>query len=671
MIMPGDTINVRAFRHLDIEQLRSAKLVTCDLFDTLIFRLCSKPSDVFHEVAIRMIRDGALPNDSDPLEFTSQRIYAENKARRKYATSECTFEDIAYEMAKVCDPETLMRYELQVEKDYCILNEELTTNLIELNQSGKKIGIISDTYHSEKTLYLLLKSVRFPTKILTLILSSSVVQANKATGELFKKALHHFGVPFSQWVHIGDNPVADTFNFQKFGGMPCYIPQRAYLEDILTREKVLKADGDECASLETMRELSARRAVAVEKELKQYFITGASIFGPAMARFGDWCVDQCKRNEIQKVLVCMREAETFLPLLKFAAQSAESALEVLPFYVSRESTCRAFLFPLDFEKLYRLLKAKRQPHSIRQLLTWLKVDPDRYANLLNLDDIDTPLQANSPVILSLSKAIIDSEECYNSLTEVAIKSRDSFLAYFNALCNQGQRVAVVDLGFSGSTQEFIEEILQGVSSNIRVFGMYFSLNKEAAKHSLKGRSVSSYLGKLGMQREMLHVALHPEILEQTLISATGSVLGYKNGQPFQEDFIPQHEQVRRTEAARKGIFEFVKMWHKFKLKLKASGSELSQQAYMAIDRRNAIILQRLFSYPLQSEADAFGKLYHDDNFGSPTGGTICSADDLSYLREIGYDSLLQSKSYWPQGVFHIHDDKYPNSAFYYLYCMDN
>ena len=662
---------LRAFRNVDMGQLRQAELVTCDLFDTLLFRCCAKPSDVFHATALRMMRGGALPQDCDPLAFAAQRIYAENIARSKNPARECSFEDIAREMAKVCDPEALMQHEMQTEMEYCLLNEELTSHLQALHKEGKKIAVISDIYHSVRALSLLLRGAGFPIGILSGIFSSSVEQASKADGRLFTRVSRHFGIPASRWVHIGDNPYADALNFQKIGGTAVFIPQRAYLEEILHREKLVKADDDECASLETMRELAARRAVAVEAELRPYFIAGASVFGPAVSRFGDWCIEQCRRNGVQKALVCTREAETFFPLLKAAARNAASELEILPFYVSRESVCRAFLHPLDAGKLYRLLTAKRQPHSIRQLLAWLKLNPERCAGILGLDDMDTPLPAGSPAVLSLSRALAASEECAALLAGVAQQDRDSFLTYFGGLCGASERVALVDLGFAGTTQEFIEEILRGVASAIRIFGLYFCLNRHAAKHALLGEHASGYLGRIGMQdRETRLMAKHPEILEQTLISTAGSVLGYENGQPALEKVIPLYAQARRTEAARKGIFTFMELWHQFRRKLTAAGSDLTPQAYRSIDARNAVILQRLFLHPLQSEAAAFGALRHDDNFGATTGGMICSDADVSRLAERGYAALAQSRCYWPQGVFHLRDGNAADAAFSYLRDMN-
>jgi hypothetical protein len=391
-----------------------------------------------------------------------------------------------------------------------------------------------------------------------------------------------------------------------------------------------------------------------------------------MARFGDWCIEQCRRNGIKKVLACTREAETFVPLLKTAIRGEDTPLEVIPFYVSREAICRAFLFPLNFPKLYRILTVKRKPHSIRQLLAWLKMDPENCAKILTIDDMDTPLPAASPTIYGLCRAILASEECATLLAKVAIKAREEFLSYFNGICWPGEHVAVMDLGFAGTTQGFIEEILREVSSTVRISGLYFCLNQAAASHALKDEDVSSYLGRLGMQlRETMLMTRHPEIFEQSLIGPGGTVLGYENGQPILERVIPGYSQVIRTAAVRRGIFAFQEKWHQFKAKLRASGSKLSPQAYLDMDSRNAVILQRLFQHPLKSEADAFGQLHHDDNFGSKTGGTICSDVDFVDLSEHGYEALVrQGKCYWPLGVYHSQNGEIPNIAFLYFSQMN-
>jgi hypothetical protein len=156
-------------------------------------------------------------------------------------------------------------------------------------------------------------------------------------------------------------------------------------------------------------------------------------------------------------------------------------------------------------------------------------------------------------------------------------------------------------------------------------------------------------------------------LEQSLIGSSGTVLGYENGRPILESVIPHYAQVKRTEAVRKGIFAFQAKWLQFKAKLKETGRVLSAQAYLDIDSRNAVILQRLFLHPLKAEAEAFGQLRHDDNFGSKTGGIICADADLAALHKHGYESIAsQSTCYWPQGVYHMLNSNVSNMAFSYF-----
>ena len=77
-------------------------LLSLDIFDTLLFRTCANPSDVFVLVAEKAHRMGCLKASITPAAFKEMRIRAENKARDRQAAvtgfGEVTLELIYAEM---------------------------------------------------------------------------------------------------------------------------------------------------------------------------------------------------------------------------------------------------------------------------------------------------------------------------------------------------------------------------------------------------------------------------------------------------------------------------------------------------------------------------------------------------------------------------------------------
>jgi FMN phosphatase YigB (HAD superfamily) len=653
----------------DIIQLynNDIDLVSCDLFDTLLFRVCPRPESLFKEVAIRMIDKGVLNSSIEPLDFSSLRMLAERRARWKKKTFECTFSEISMEMGNICNADVLLQYELQAEADYCYLNVDLASILYDIWSKGKKIAVISDTYHSARSLSFLLKNANFDVKILSLLLSSSDEQANKVTGALFKKALSKLNIPVSRWAHIGDNPIADFGRVNKMGGKSIFIRKRGVIHNILLREKILQPDDEESASLESLRELCGRNSVNVEQPLQSFYLAGATLFGPPLARYADWCVERCLGLKIRKILVCMREAETLLPLLRSA--DVEKKLSIEPFYVSRESVSLAAISTLTPGLLTSLFMSKRKERTYRQHLQWLKLDPETAAGFLGLSDLDRI--AGKKELPDFSRAILAVPEWRKQLKEVIGKARAQFLSYFLPLAGDERNVALADIGFRGTCQASINGILANAQTNVRVFGLYFCLNSGASAHLLDGNYAAGYLGRLGMDRAATAgFTAHPEILEQSVNCNCGTTLSYNDGRPVLERYLPAYDQVRKAETVRAGIFAFQRLWLDVKAHITRNGRDLSASSYRDIDRRNAVIIRRLFCHPLQSGAQALGSFYHDDNFGTNTGGLVCSTADENILLAEGYENLSkQGKCYWPAGVFHkIHADT-ADFAFGYFQTM--
>ena len=80
-------------RKLEARLLVSAgrpRVVSFDFFDTLIFRLCAEPSDLFVEIGRQLAERGLLRSEMSPAAFRTVRLTAEAKAREAVArTGRC------------------------------------------------------------------------------------------------------------------------------------------------------------------------------------------------------------------------------------------------------------------------------------------------------------------------------------------------------------------------------------------------------------------------------------------------------------------------------------------------------------------------------------------------------------------------------------------------------
>ena len=84
-ISPTDLFLWEKDRYLSVlaGQLQDIRLLSLDIFDTLLFRTCANPSDVFSTMAMQAHHNGSLKTHVSPEAFKEMRIRAEHKARAK------------------------------------------------------------------------------------------------------------------------------------------------------------------------------------------------------------------------------------------------------------------------------------------------------------------------------------------------------------------------------------------------------------------------------------------------------------------------------------------------------------------------------------------------------------------------------------------------------------
>lgn len=194
-----DHLSQENYHHL-IDQ---HEVVSFDIFDTLLYRTVSKPTDVFTRM------EPFVKENCGISRFHERRIQAEQEARSRTRMEDVTiFEiysamDIAPELAR-----KLIDYERETE--FAILRRDNTmAELLEYSMSaGKKVLILSDMYQSSAFLKEALSRARL-TGYKTLYVSSEE-KLTKASGNLFRKVAEKEGISnLRGWLHFGDNPYSD------------------------------------------------------------------------------------------------------------------------------------------------------------------------------------------------------------------------------------------------------------------------------------------------------------------------------------------------------------------------------------------------------------------------------------------------------------------------------
>lgn len=209
---PESALSLRETPEKLAKMLSEYDAVSFDIFDTLIFRPFSKPSDLFHIA-------GA---EAGLLNFAQTREYCERKAREKKFKSEKTYEididDIYEYMGEYAGTSYLQakEKELEAEAELCYANPYLKRVWQLLRETGVKIYVISDMYLKREFLEEILRKNGF--EGYERLIVSNECKSSKFDGKLYEIAKTYMGE--GKHAHVGDNEKSDVINGRAHGFFP-------------------------------------------------------------------------------------------------------------------------------------------------------------------------------------------------------------------------------------------------------------------------------------------------------------------------------------------------------------------------------------------------------------------------------------------------------------------
>lgn len=203
-------LSFRESPELFAKRLAAYDVISFDIFDTMIFRSFSAPTDMFYLIGEKL----------NHLDFERIRRFAEEQARQKCyqrtGSYEVTLEEIYEELNRQSGipKEEGMQAEIETEMDFCYANPYMLQVYQHLKKAGKNIICTSDMYLPEKVLQSLMKKCGY-TEIDRCFISCEY-HAAKNDGMLYRLIKQKFGKE-KTYVHVGDNPESDIIQARKQG----------------------------------------------------------------------------------------------------------------------------------------------------------------------------------------------------------------------------------------------------------------------------------------------------------------------------------------------------------------------------------------------------------------------------------------------------------------------
>jgi len=309
------------------------KILSFDIFDTLILRRVKRPCDIF---GVLFERNRAYLDTYFSCEgWVKFRQEIESAARAK--KPEANINDIYYEGREYIPSVSFMiEQEFMCECDACILNDEIAREIIKAKQQGYKVILISDMYWPMEYICRLLSSCGFNLKLDGIYISCDYGES-KANGKLFDVIMQKLDLLPGEIYHTGDNiysdyinPVskginAELYNLSSFSEI--YFPFLEMEERHCDRFNILP-----------VRLMTGMKGYSQDE---YWYIIGAMIYAPFVVGALEFVIDTAMSEKIGRIFPFMREGEFFSEILEMLIRNRNVPLSVKELYVSRSALKKA------------------------------------------------------------------------------------------------------------------------------------------------------------------------------------------------------------------------------------------------------------------------------------------------------------------------------------------
>lgn len=599
----------------------TVKLLSLDCFDTLLWRDCHAPRDLFD----------ALP------ETTSlQRQWAEMRARTaemaQHRRNEVTIADIYRQLfpnAGRAVIEAAIAAELEAEARHCFAFQPTVELMREAKRRGIGVIIVSDTYLDAEQLRTLISRAagKDVAALIDRIFCSSRYGRSKGEG-LYQDVLKALKRAPDTILHIGDNAAADV------GGVAPLGVQTLHLRQFLpATEQRLRLESAVSAMLQprlpgTIGAQQPHRAAlaAVEPQIEDDAeALGFSVLGPVLHAFERWLQQeaealQAERGGTVHWLFMMRDG-------------------LLPMRVHQASGHAAPGHPVEISRFTATAAAMTSEAAVERYLQFdLGNDLDAAARQLLLPAPEAKLLLRSlPKEAGRIGAFLREIRKPTRMKQIQ-KSAKAFserlVAHVRSLVDPqpGDTLMLIDLGYNGSVQNQIDPLLTK-QFNVHVAGRYLLLREQFCS----GYDKKGLLDESSHDVQMLEtLSQNVAVLEQICTAAQGSAVDYRaDGRTICQTNSIKGRQSQTRERIQAGTVRFEREQAAMRLR----GSPIDELSLWR--SAAAATLTRLMYLPLPHELTVLNGFEHDVNMG--LGDTVALFDQEIARRGLRRRGLFYMK----------------------------
>ena len=648
-----------------LPQIKEVKIISVDIFDTLLLRAVSKPIDLFELIWREAEKRDIARISMYPKEYMKFRVEMERRARLNAVNREVNLDDI-YQMYPdyITDNlDALKNLEVEFEKKYCYANPIVLSWLEDAKQQGCKIVLVSDMYLKSGEIKEILQWNSVEGSLFDDVIVSNEYSCNKQNGELFDILFEKYpSIQPNEILHIGDNKNADYEQPLKRGMQAFHykaVPEA--MNSIFDYEKIRHNVPQ--PGILSLRKV-AMYDTGYDGDERVAYELGSAVTGPVLSLYVSWVCKRLAKLGIRRIYPLMREGYLLGELLKNEAMVKGYDLEVHPIYVSRKVTYIPSIQRVNREEIENMIGARNL--TIRESLHLMGLEEDDFAEIAEYFDVKHKETHTIPYKETTLKEYIIGrfleEEHVVRIEAYVEEERRKLVEYLQQEIGDMNNVATIDIGFFGRIQMWMEQCLtiEGIPHKMK----HFLAVGVTEDRLYNGYDFEGMFGTFAENRDLIPIIHRTTDVLEKLISVTeGSTIGYerKGGKvvPLQAEGV---DNDRMTQIAFEGVFAFQKLW----LALGSKKQELAENCLH--DRRGVLeILHRLIDMPRKCEAELLSRFEADTNFGTNYKKSIITKEHLALAKEKGVDFIdkcnvsytyQNSNITWPKGTITLIDEFY-------------
>ena len=417
------------------------KVVSFDIFDTLLKRNVAKPTDVFAYIEQKF----GIEN------FKQKRIEAERIARSQSFDSEISLVDI-YNQYGI----DYSKVELQAESELLTLNQDMFFVFQEAVKN-KTVILTSDMYLPETFIVDILNREGI-TGYHKLYLSSTV-GVTKSNGKIFDLIIEDLCINRADIIHIGDSFHSDYNIPRKKGIAAKHLPTT-----IKKSHYRLSGDAIEINIINSFINNS------IPSTADSYYRFGYEKFGMFLWGFSKWLHESLLNENIQKVYFFSRDGL----IMKQAFDMLFDDIETHYLEVSRSALRVPILWKnYSLDHVIDMISPSKMI-SLSSVFDGLGLNMYDYTDLLTTYNYSFETYFDRKELVNNKKFAEFYQELSADIESNSRNEYDLLVKYLDQHHIEG-KFAIVDIGWSGGMQRYLKETLDTLKISNNITGYYIGI----------------------------------------------------------------------------------------------------------------------------------------------------------------------------------------------------